>query len=1063
MKNQESSDISFKSSVLTKRSFTIIVIFIALSIVGCALLPLLPVKKVPSQNLPSITVSFSLYGNSARTIETEATSRIESALARVSGVRAISSRSSSGNGSITIWLDRHTDIQTARFEVSAMVRQIWDELPDGTSYPNIYVSRVDDDSAMPMLTYTINAGSNANDIKATAEDILSTGVAGVKGVSRVVVSGGNPMEWQLEYDADRLDAAHVTPENLRQAISRHYSSTYYDIGMVTSANDSSWIRIASAPSGDLSSPPDLRSITVTGNDGTITTLDRLVTMTRRESNPTGYYRINGLNSVYMRIYADENANQLTLVKEVKALLPALVKKLPAGYSIDCTQDITRSISGELNKIYFRTTLTFLILLLFIALVTLNMRYVLLVTISLVINLAIAVILYYACEVEIQMYSLAGITISLNLVIDNIIVMVDHYTRRRNRRVFTAILAATLTTAGALCVVFFLDESQRLSLTDFVNVVIINLLVSLAVALFLVPALIDRLGVRLKRRRYRSQRRFINAWGQVYAVITMFLLRHRIAALVLLVLVFGLPVFMLPDKIDGDGFWARTYNASLGSDTYRDKVKPVTDVALGGTLRLFAQKVYNGYYWDRSDHEPQISINASLPSGATLKQMNTIVTRMEEFLGSFDEIEQFQTSISGPRRASITVTFKPEHRGTSFPYALKSEVISKALTIGGGSWGVYGLEDQGFNNNVSTSAGSMIIKLSGYNYDELSLWADRMSDTLLANRRIKEVIKTPEPTYYREDYNEFYVDIDPDRLARRGITVSQLFSAVAPTFGRNMNCATVNIDGRNESIVLNARQSTELDLHSLLERQFTIGNNMFKLNDIATITRRQEPPQIIKNNQEYILCLQYDYIGSYKQGQKVYERTIDTFNKIMPMGYKASRGSTSWYNGDNSFRYTLLLLVVAIIFFISAVLFNSLRQPLAIIFIIPISFIGVFTVFYLFGLKFDNGGFASFILLCGLTVNAAIYILNEYNNIRRLRPALAPLSAYITAFRRKIVPILLTVISTALGFVPFLIGTGHESFWFPLATGTIGGLLMSLLGLLIYLPLMSLKKPRRRVN
>ncbi len=1047
---------------MSSRSFTIIVVFIALSIVGCALLPLLPVKRAPSQNLPSITVSFNIYGNSARTIEAVATSRIESALARVSGVKSISSRSTNGTGAVTISLDRHTDIQMARFEVSAMVRQIWDELPEGTSYPEIGVSRVDNESAMPMITYTINAGANANDIKNIAEEVLAPGLSAINGVSRVVISGGNPMEWRLEYDIDRLNAARITPNDIRQAISNHYATSFYGIGQVCeNTTDTTWLRIVNAPSGDPSSPPDLRSITVTGQDGDITTLDRLVTMTRRESNPTGYYRINGLNSVYMRIYADESANQLTLVKDVRSQLPSLVDKLPAGYTVDCTYDITKSISGELDKIYFRTTLTFLILLLFIALVTLNLRYVLLVSISLVINLAIAVIFYYALDVEIQMYSLAGITISLNLVIDNIIVMIDHYTRRHNRRVFTSILAATLTTAGALCVIFFLDESQRLSLTDFVNVVIINLLVSLTVALFLVPALVDRLGVRLRRRRHRSRLRYINAWDKAYIRITAFLLRHRAVTLTLLILAFGLPVFMLPDNIDGDGALANSYNKTLGSQTYREKVKPVADIALGGTLRLFAQKVYNGNYWNRPDTEPRLNINASLPNGATLKQMNAIVTRMEEFLGTFDEIEQFQTSISSPQRASLSVTFKPEHRSTSFPYMLKSEIISKALKIGGGSWSVYGLEDQGFSNNVSTSAGSMIIKVSGYNYDELTRWADRMADSLLTNRRIKEVVRTPEPTYYRDDYNEYHIEIDHDRLARREINVSQLYNAIAPTFGRDIRCGTVSVNGCSEAITLNALQASDLDLHALLDRQFQVEDKLFKLNDVASITRRQEPPQIIKHNQEYILCLQFDYIGSYRQGEKLLERTINTFNQIMPMGYKASRSQNSWYIGNDQSNYLLLLLVMAIIFFISAILFNSLRQPLAIIFIIPISFIGVFSAFYLFELKFDNGGFASFILLCGLTVNAAIYILNEYNNLRRLRPAMPALNAYVTAFRRKIIPILLTVLSTALGFIPFIIGTGRESFWFPLATGTIGGLLMSLLGLLIYLPLLSLKKQRKR--
>ena len=104
--------------------------------------------------------------------------------------------------------------------------------------------------------------------------------------------------------------------------------------------------------------------------------------------------------------------------------------------------------------------------------------------SLAVNVAIAVIFYYAFGLEMQLYSLAGITVSLNLVIDNTIVMSDHYLRRGNRKAFMSVLAATLTTMGALVIIFFLDEKIRLNLQDFAAVVIINLGVSLLVALFL---------------------------------------------------------------------------------------------------------------------------------------------------------------------------------------------------------------------------------------------------------------------------------------------------------------------------------------------------------------------------------------------------------------------------------------------------------------------------------------------------------------------------------------------------------------------------------------------------
>ena len=155
-------------------------------------------------------------------------------------------------------------------------------------------------------------------------------------------------------------------------------------------------------------------------------------------------------------------------------------------------------------------------------------------------------------------------------------------------------------------------------------------------------------------------------------------------------------------------------------------------------------------------------------------------------------------------------------------------------------------------------------------------------------------------------------------------------------------------------------------------------------------------------------------------------------------------------------FVIYFFIIVIIFFTTSILFNSLKQPLAVIFVIPISYIGVFLTFYLFRLNFDQGGFASFVLLCGITVNASIYILNEYNQLRRRFPMLTPLRAYLKAWNAKITPILLTILSTILGFVPFLLGVDKEAFWFPLAAGTIGGLILSLLGIFVYLPLFALR-------
>src|SRR5690606_30119715 len=162
--------------------------------------------------------------------------------------------------------------------------------------------------------------------------------------------------------------------------------------------------------------------------------------------------------------------------------------------------------------------------------------------------------------------------------------------------------------------------------------------------------------------------------------------------------------------------------------------------------------------------------------------------------------------------------------------------------------------------------------------------------------------------------------------------------------------------------------------------------------------------------------------------------------------------SGWWNKDDQKQYYLILVVIVIIYFTCAVLFESLLQPLVIITLIPISFIGVFLTFYLFDINFDQGGYASFIMLSGLVVNAGLFIINDFNNYVKNYPSRPKLMIYIKAFNHKIIPISLTIISTVIGLVPFIWDGQNEVFWFAFASGVIGGLLFSILAIIIYLPL-----------
>ena len=207
---------------------------------------------------------------------------------------------------------------------------------------------------------------------------------------------------------------------------------------------------------------------------------------------------------------------------------------------------------------------------------------------------------------------------------------------------------------------------------------------------------------------------------------------------------------------------------------------------------------------------------------------------------------------------------------------------------------------------------------------------------------------------------------------------------------------------------------------------------------------------------------FDFIGNSELGKMILERNIDETNAMLPLGYTAKISGYNYSWDQKSNNYYLIFLVILIIYFICAILLESFKQPFTVISLIPFSFIGVFVTFYVFNIVPDEGVFAAMILLCGIVVNATLYILNDYNILRRRKPWMPERELYVKAFNGKIIPIFLTKLSTIIGLIPFLLSGKDERFWFALAAGTIGGLVFSMIGLFVYQPIM-LKRQKTKVK
>lgn len=1032
--------------------FSVILSMVVLMIIGAAMIPLLGIQYQPTKKSQTLSVNYSWSGASARVIEQEITSKLEGLFAPISGIKDINSVSRKNGGTISLGFKEDANLDALRFEISSKIRQVYPQLPEGASYPSLS-SSTSGEYTPPMLIYTINADLPTWQIQELAERTIADPLSRIEGVKQVSVSGATPFEWVITFDPDRCVVAGITSSEIQQAITNN--SAVRELGLTQNElNEQTSVVLKS----NNSRPDEWGSIAIKNVEGRIITLSDIATIEYRQAQPSYYYRLNGLNNINMTITPEKNVNTLRLSDELKTKVKQISDALPEGYSVSLVDDSSIYIRTELEKIYLRSGLSILILLLFVFLVSRNLRYLLLIVITLIANILVAFILYNIFQLEIHLYSLAGITVSLGLVIDTSIIMIDHYGRYRNLKVFIAILAALLTTIGALSIVLFLPYDQRANLVDFSAVIVINLIVSMLISLFFIPALLEKISVKSfvrKRKSSKSLRRIAKS-AYLYKRWILWSKRHKWVYIMVLLLGFGIPVQLLPPKLGQPKYygapvdtltkWGEFYNETIGGELYQNKIKKWAEPILGGSMRLFANNALSGGNGFREESSrTYLYINAALPEGCTIHQLNDVIKDMESFLSGFDEVEAFQTSVYSYNNARITVTFKPEADKGGFPYTLKDLASGKAISLGGATWGVYGV-GQGFSNNVSSGWKSNSITLTGYNYEQLYRYAQNLSDSLAVNPRVSGVEIAGQITWGASStFTEYYLDFNFEKFSLYKVNPSEYYQAIEQNL-YTTTLPSVYKEGVRENVVLVSSGVEDFDVWHLGSDILRVGENNVKLSELGSIAKRRSGNNIHKDNQEYKLIVAFDFVGSSELAQRFVKRNSDRLKSFLPLGYKVKDNEDGWWGENRGIQYALLLLIAAIIYFICAVLFESLLQPLVIIAMIPVSFIGVFLTFWLFDLKFDQGGFASFVLLSGLVVNAGIYIINEYNQIGK-----HGVGQYLRAYNRKIIPILLTIISTVLGMIPFVV-VSREPFWFSFASGAMGGMVFSVIAIVIVMPI-----------
>lgn len=984
-------------------AFSAVLLTVALALAGLALLPRVTLQYLPSVPEKGITVSFSYPGATPESAEAEVTSVLEGALSGIRGCRSVTSTSRKGGGNVRLSFHKKTDMAAVRFEVASRIRNLWPGLPNGVTYPSLNVG-TDGTKSRQAISFVLKGNLPSESILRFVQAHLLVPVSQVDGVSDVQLRGATPYIWDVTLDSDMLAALGMHPADVASALDHYYGQSVS--GLVE--DEAGWVPIRLR--GDAS--PDFGEVPIGVSGGRTICLRDVATWRYRESEPEAYYRENGLNTITMAVYIAADVNLLQTVREVREAVRQAEALFPAEITASVGYDASEYMQEELHKIYFRTSLCLVLLLLFVLLYSRSLRYTCVIIVTITVNLLCCIGLYVLFDLPVHIYTLAGVTVSLGILIDNALVMTDHYTRWRDHRVFPSMVFATATTIAALLMVLLLPESEKMNLTDFIRVIIINLIVSLISARIFVPSLLtlyplkgNGIGGRGVRRRQVIRRKR-------YGRVVNWAARWRWALLILL----------------GAACWP--------------------------SWKLFDRSLGKGDFY-RTPERPELYVRAGLPEGCSVAQLNEVIRDMENYIASFDEVESFTTLIRSYDDAQITVRFRKEYEWTPFASRFKSEVIRMAAGFGGANWSVTGIDEHFFNNNIITDARDSRITLTGYNYPRLIDYANILKEHLETYPRVSDA-EIWGAGWYGRPQTEYVLAYDRERMAAVGADPYAWFHSLSGLLYDSLLPIDLPGSGTPAKIRLHTSASDTYDLWHIAHAPLQVGSSAFSLTDFGSITKRKSGLEIKRRNQAYEVNLCYNFVGSWQLGKIVAAESVEWMNtQILPVGFKAEAPDGTWAEKHKDRYIWLVLLIVAVIFAMLSAAFESFRDAFAVILLIPLSFIGVFLAFGWGGLQFDQGGFAAFVMLAGITVNAGIYFVSAFQYRG------TSLRCWLQAFSDKVAPVFLTILSTILGLIPFLSDGPQEAFWFDFAVGTMAGLVFSVLGLLILLPAFLLPRRFRR--
>lgn len=980
----------------------------------------LKVDFFPDIQFPIAGVITSYTGVGPQDIETTISRPLEEAISSVKNIEKVSSQSFTGGSIILLEFKFGTDMNQAEADIRKNIDFIRDFLPGEATDPLVFVF---DPSLQPIMFLSISSPYlGQSELRNLAVQRIEPMFERISGVASVSTMGGLERQINVYMDPTLLSAFNISPREV--ALALQTGRGIQSGGSLKTDEKTYQLTLLS----EYTSLDHINKTTVAIRAGKPIFVEDVALVEDGFKESSTEVRADFGEGIMVLVNKQSDANTLQTTDYIRDEIPEMLKRLPQGTNITViwaqADFITRSINNLRDTSAIALILAFFVIYIFLR----NLRGSIIMGVSMPISVVATFAVLYASNITLNIISMAGLALAIGMLVDNSIVVLENIFRHREMKksrvdaaddgaseVGMAITASTLTTIAVFLPVLFVPNIIGQLFKDMVLTITFSLIVSLVVALTLVPMMASNILEIEKHdsnswfdRLKRKLGIYIEKLTSVYQKILTWTLGRKKTVLAI---VFAMFIF---------------------------------SVVLGA--------VAGGEFLPKSD-QGFINFTVEAPSGLPIEKIRVITYQIEEIIKDViepDELENISLMFGtregigaiGATESTIEAFIKliPLNQRERTQFEISDLIRERMNKIPGITYEFQ--EGGGFSTEKPIE-----VKIIGYDIDGGLKIAEEIES------KMKNIVGFVDINLnIKETTPELQVNLNYDMLNAFNLTTLQVASNISTAIQGTV-VSRLRDEGDEFDIRVQYAKQFRNQKESLQSIKIPIPTGgIISLNEIAEITEEQAAPTIFRENQN-----RYVSIGAGLSGLEL-SRAVTEVERIInetPISseFQVIIGGSA-EDQQEAFFYLGLAFFVAIllVYMIMAAQFESLVDPIIIIITVPLSVIGVFPFLFITGTSLSVMALVGLVMLVGISVNNGIVLVDYIN--QQKRKGLSLYEAVETGSIARMRPVLMTASTTMLAMVPLALelGTGAET-WSPLARAVIGGLSATTLLTLIVIPIM----------